>query len=594
MARTGDAVLRSDRTWQTAAWLLLALASIGLARRTAPHLGWYVEDAYISFRYATHLAEGYGLVWNLGGERVEGFTSPLHIWLLALGTGLGVPITVWASALNFTSLAACVLAFVTFLRRRVGRFTPIGAALLFVFLVEDRLAVHTTAGLDTPMYMALLAWNIVLSLRFLEGPSLAAGCALAGIDLLSLLGRPDAAPFVATQGLVLAGIGMRRLTWDRSDPLLRHTLVAFGALSAAGCAYLAWKLVYFGTLLPNPFYIKSNGVALDGLGPVLDFLVSFGPRFGWIVLPALAFLDYRAVGECWRRRGSAFLLILGPSVGFLLYYTTVVHEVSYMHRFEYPVYLPLLMALAWILSVGAPARRAAESLARLLPAAVALGVVGIVSLVLIERAWQATVVGFPWIQINDEGYYRPIGEALADTGIRDQATLVIDSAGVVPFLSQFTHVDPVGLNDNTLSGREPIGVIEREQYIWGRRPDLYIGPYPRASAGATGCTDDPFMQSPFAENVLLAPITDGPYYRHYGSLSREERCSAVHWRMRELRDQFALVGEIPFPVGPSPEYTTFVHVRRDSPYRETLVAAMKPLIVPRPQETHLEPLAEAP
>src|SRR3954451_10285533 len=38
------------------------------------------DDAMISMRYAKNLANGYGLVWNPGGERVEGYTNPL--WVL--------------------------------------------------------------------------------------------------------------------------------------------------------------------------------------------------------------------------------------------------------------------------------------------------------------------------------------------------------------------------------------------------------------------------------------------------------------------------------------------------------------------------------
>ena len=38
------------------------------------------DDAMIAMRYARNLADGYGLVWNPGGERVEGFTNP--IWTI--------------------------------------------------------------------------------------------------------------------------------------------------------------------------------------------------------------------------------------------------------------------------------------------------------------------------------------------------------------------------------------------------------------------------------------------------------------------------------------------------------------------------------
>jgi hypothetical protein len=40
------------------------------------------DDAMISLRYAANLAQGQGLVWN-PGERVEGFTNPLMVFLMA-------------------------------------------------------------------------------------------------------------------------------------------------------------------------------------------------------------------------------------------------------------------------------------------------------------------------------------------------------------------------------------------------------------------------------------------------------------------------------------------------------------------------------
>lgn len=47
--------------------VVTATAALGLGWRVA----WMADDANISFRYAKHLADGYGLIWNVG-ERVEG------------------------------------------------------------------------------------------------------------------------------------------------------------------------------------------------------------------------------------------------------------------------------------------------------------------------------------------------------------------------------------------------------------------------------------------------------------------------------------------------------------------------------------------
>ncbi|MFZ6019686.1 MAG: hypothetical protein ACOYXO_08750, partial [Chloroflexota bacterium] len=42
------------------------------------------DDMMISMTYARNLAQGYGLVWNPGGERVEGFSNPLWVIFMAL------------------------------------------------------------------------------------------------------------------------------------------------------------------------------------------------------------------------------------------------------------------------------------------------------------------------------------------------------------------------------------------------------------------------------------------------------------------------------------------------------------------------------
>ena len=42
------------------------------------------DDAMVSMRYAKNLAHGFGLVWNPGGERVEGYTNPLWVLYMSL------------------------------------------------------------------------------------------------------------------------------------------------------------------------------------------------------------------------------------------------------------------------------------------------------------------------------------------------------------------------------------------------------------------------------------------------------------------------------------------------------------------------------
>src|SRR6476661_7828157 len=71
-----------------AAMTVTATVTVILSRVT-------LDDAYITFRYARHLAEGYGLgAWNRTGARVEGYSSLLWTLLLGGAAWLGVDLRI--------------------------------------------------------------------------------------------------------------------------------------------------------------------------------------------------------------------------------------------------------------------------------------------------------------------------------------------------------------------------------------------------------------------------------------------------------------------------------------------------------------------
>ena len=63
-----------------------------------------LDDGMISMRFAKHLAAGHGLVWNAGGERVEGYSNFLWTIWIALGMRLGVSPEAWSAAWGITEL----------------------------------------------------------------------------------------------------------------------------------------------------------------------------------------------------------------------------------------------------------------------------------------------------------------------------------------------------------------------------------------------------------------------------------------------------------------------------------------------------------
>ena len=87
-----------------------------------------IDDAFINFRYAENLASGLGPVFN-PGERVEGYTTPAWVFLLAGLHRLGAPLLGSAHVLGIGAAAASVLAARGTASRMAPRLGGIAGAL---------------------------------------------------------------------------------------------------------------------------------------------------------------------------------------------------------------------------------------------------------------------------------------------------------------------------------------------------------------------------------------------------------------------------------------------------------------------------------
>src|SRR3989442_4278247 len=85
-----------------------AAAAATLAVATV-RLRFGIDDAFINFRFAENLAAGLGPVFN-AGERVEGYTTPAWVFLLAGLHRLRAPPLGTAHALRIAPAPAAVLA----------------------------------------------------------------------------------------------------------------------------------------------------------------------------------------------------------------------------------------------------------------------------------------------------------------------------------------------------------------------------------------------------------------------------------------------------------------------------------------------------
>lgn len=246
--------------WHTP--VALALTAFG-ALIALWHLAYYlprtVDDMFIFLRYAENLVAGHGPVYNIG-EPVEGFSSPLWTALLAIGIGVGLHGVVWAKVLGFAAFIGLVAGVDAFARERL-RLSPIARAAAFVLLASNAyVASWTMYGLETPAYLALLAWTAVWLGRRMESPTRANAIGVACSATALCLARPEAPLYLLALGFALA-LEPLSLAGIRAR-IERSVLPALGVIGGYG-SYVLFRLSYFGLLFPHTYYAKrGNGFSV--------------------------------------------------------------------------------------------------------------------------------------------------------------------------------------------------------------------------------------------------------------------------------------------------------------------------------------------
>lgn len=237
--------------FRAALWVGVAIAAIAWAALHA----WISDDSFITFRYCDNLLAGHGPVYN-EGERSEGYTHFLWFLLLTLGRAVGLPPIILGRylALPFYGLALFLLMRIS-ARLFPGRGGPWGIPVAALgWAVHEDARLFASGGLETaPFVCALLAgfhWTAVSEHRR-RG-------ALAGWVLaLAWLLRPDALLHALLAAAYLAAGGRATRT------VLRDFLLVWGVLVLP---HFAFRMLYYGYPLPNPYYAKSGSMAYWGQG----------------------------------------------------------------------------------------------------------------------------------------------------------------------------------------------------------------------------------------------------------------------------------------------------------------------------------------
>ena len=453
------AVVPPDRLFRSRAayllWLGVMLASLVLGAILIMNSSTVASDgrryfalfdgAMISMRYADNWVQGRGLVWN-PGERVEGFSSPLWVFVLAgfracLGRIHAIAaVQFFGLALALSDLVLVTLITRRLLRDRAGRDLGMLAAVLLTVTFYP-LLYWSIMGMETGLLAPLLLLLVHRSLADRRAPR--AYRIDAVLLSLACLTRPEAVLFVV---VFVACDGARR--WRRREIQIRRLVVEAVLFALPLLAYQMARRIYFGKWYANSYLLKLRGLTW---AERLQFGWNFSEPFlmwaGWLALGV-------ALLQLWRlRRRDAHAQPGWRPAEFLVMFLAFAGYQLAVGGDAWPLYIrfaapvtPLLL-VAFVVGVIEAVDRVAWGT----PLAVATLAT---TFVLIAR-WMVSlhqVDAWSLTPIYSDEAARNINAAIAVRRLtRPEATIAAFAAGVLPYYAERRAIDPLGKMDPAIA-----------------------------------------------------------------------------------------------------------------------------------------------
>ncbi|MHA3916042.1 hypothetical protein [Halovulum sp. GXIMD14793] len=414
---------------------------------------YYIDDTLITFTYARNLSEYGDLNWWPGLEpAVDGFTSLLHVVLLAAGMSLGLDIALANSVICFGSYILLMLMFLKFTKGLRFSAQMVGlAAIAF----NASYLFWLGGGLDGMLFSMLFLATYTTMEKACSKESSGFGFSASVAITLLTLARPEG---------ILIATSLVIFYWLRSaigacQPRIFWPTVVL--LTIAG--QMIWRFYEYGAVVPNTYFAKRS----DSLTAELsDGLVYFGDwvwfNGGFVILLTLLAFQQKTTTLL---RG---LMVVGL-VALVIVEGGDPHPMS---RFLMPVIALIAIDMARLLDLGSYASR--------------IVTIGIFSVYLgIQLASALTVESgrtnpsdfgsvfsriadgkWPYQEVRDDLHseYRARSIAEMDRIAPANIPIVATDVGAMAYFSQHRIIDALGLNDRTIAHLpKPPG----EQNQWG-------------------------------------------------------------------------------------------------------------------------------
>jgi hypothetical protein len=393
-----------------------------------------VDDAMISMRYAQHLAQGHGLVWNIGEAPIEGFTNPGWMLYMAFLHLFPIPASKISLAVMLTSVMVLLANIIITYR-------------IAETLLPDSKYAPKIAALVTAFYFPLVFW----SLRGME-----VGWLTLLIDLSLWLA-------ISKNKNVLISVLLAAIILTRMDAMIpailivlylfakdkRSAIIPAISILVTAIAILWFQKIYFGDILPITYYQKVTGFsAIDRIRHGILVFNQFATRDTlFLFLFSLAALFFYKL-----ERNREALLLLGIFIAQCAYSIYVggdyaEPETNAANRFITQGMPALIILFSWMTSrilsdliTGQPQKIfSTRGVNPAIP--IALGILLIIS----GEAWfNYAIDNAPLLKADIRRV--KLGLHIANN-TSPEAVIAVHAAGQIPYYSERATIDLLGLND---------------------------------------------------------------------------------------------------------------------------------------------------
>jgi len=282
-----------------------------------------VDDTFFLFRYAQHLAQGFGLVWNYPPfDPVEGYSNFLWIVILSTSFRLGIEPILFAKLLGATF--SIINVFLTYyLALKVFNNKWIANLSAFIVVIMPAFALWGVSGMETQFFTFLFLIGIILFVSEYGKDKIPYSSVVFALFAMT---RPEGAIIFCLFLLLSFALNYK------SPKKVIFTILLFGIIYVP---YFIWRWDYYGYFLPNTAYTRS-GFSIDSIKHTLTLLYA-------IILYIPGVLALSLLKE--KTKNIGFIIILYMSIVWIIFSIFINQGMMYPLRFFLPI-IPLMSIIS--------------------------------------------------------------------------------------------------------------------------------------------------------------------------------------------------------------------------------------------------------